>query len=103
MENQEQYYVVSLKHSSGGILTFWRESNAGYTTDLQQAGLYPKSVILKNLRYYHDGDNIAVSASKLKDEFKVRTTVETDINKVTAYILMAKNGVIEVVSKTGKP
>ncbi len=103
MENQEQYYVVSLKHSSGGILTFWREGNAGYTTDLQQAGLYPKSVILENLRYYHDGDNIAVSASKLKDEFKVRTTVANDFQKVRKYKLLSKKGLIELVSKNGKP
>lgn len=38
----QQYYIVSLKHTSKGdtALTFWGENGNGYTWSKQRAGLY---------------------------------------------------------------
>lgn len=38
----EKFYVLSLEHSRGGIATWWAPDSKGYTTDLQQAGIYDR-------------------------------------------------------------
>lgn len=69
------YYVISYKHSSNGILTFWRPKNAGYTTDLKQAGKYSDQEIADSFTYYNNGykagkrfivDNIAVPCHEVE-------------------------------------
>lgn len=44
MDDQQQYYIVSVKHTSAGdaALTFFCADNCGYTWHKKRAGLYSK-------------------------------------------------------------
>jgi hypothetical protein len=70
IEAEQQYYLISLKHSSGGHYTFWRADDKGYTNDLQQAGVYAESKVLKFLSHYHNGeDTVAIKCQDIKKFF----------------------------------
>lgn len=36
----KKYYLVSNKHTSGYVRTFWKPDGNGYTVNLDEAGLY---------------------------------------------------------------
>ncbi len=62
--NNHEYYVVSLKHTSGDRICFWRPNDAGYTEILSDAGKYSKEQIEDNQSYYNNGEaSIAVKVS----------------------------------------
>jgi hypothetical protein len=57
------YLIYSAKHSAGSELAvFWRPKAAGYTTDLDQAGRYPKDEVDVICRNSH-GENVPVAES----------------------------------------
>lgn len=45
MENNKQYYIISLKHTGTrqNIFTFWKPNDHGYCQIIEQAGLYAKN------------------------------------------------------------
>ena len=51
------YYIMSLYHSRGEVLTWWKPNNAGYTTSLAQAGRYSKAEIDGDCHYYNSVRN----------------------------------------------
>lgn len=50
------FYILSLDHTSGGVVTWWRPDNQGYTTDLNQAGRYTRRQVEAARSYYDNGD-----------------------------------------------
>lgn len=48
----QQYFIISLKHSTPDELVFWRADDAGYTTNPFLAGIYPQDRILSDITYY---------------------------------------------------
>jgi hypothetical protein len=42
-----RYFLLSLKHSQGSVLTWWGPNGCGYTTNLDRAGLYESEEALK--------------------------------------------------------
>jgi hypothetical protein len=59
-----QFYILSLKHSQGNFLTWWRPNKAGYCWSLDQAGIYDEATAKQvEDQTKHNGtrSNIAVS------------------------------------------
>lgn len=56
-----QYLILSLKHSPcDGLLMWWRPHNQGYTTRLEEAGMYMQSEINEAPDYYNNDSTMAV-------------------------------------------
>jgi hypothetical protein len=49
------YYILSLKWSSGHILTWWQPDRNGYTFSLDEAGRYTAAEVEADRKYYDDG------------------------------------------------
>ena len=57
----KEYFIMSKKWTKGdGIVAWWRPNGAGYTDDLNQAGIYDETEAMKISGSSH-GDNVAVS------------------------------------------
>jgi hypothetical protein len=71
-----EYYILSLNHSpADGCAIWWGPNDAGYTTNLMQAGKYPAEKVEASPNYYNDGTATrAVKCSEV--EAKVRLTVD---------------------------
>ena len=44
MIGSKLYYIVSNKHSDGYTRTFWGPGECGYTTNLEDAGVYTEDI-----------------------------------------------------------
>lgn len=55
LESYKLYRVWSIKHGC-----WWGSNNGGYTSDINQAGVYTHENIMKNQSYYNDGVNSEV-------------------------------------------
>lgn len=49
------YYIISLKYTTKKELVFWRSNDAGYTTIIQQAGIYSEEEVKAQPTYYNNG------------------------------------------------
>lgn len=83
------FFVISLVHSSDE-LTFWRSNDAGYTSDLNQAGVYSEKQIRENLNYYHNGDNISIPCDYFKTIIETQTKVYVSSGKNRSFIRKVK-------------
>lgn len=65
---EREFYVISLKHSGRReMFLFWRANDAGYTSDLDQAGRYTEEQIAADQRAYNNGtDTIAVACKSVE-------------------------------------
>lgn len=54
---ENNYVILSLKHSVGKTPCFWRPKNAGYTIYPWSAGIYTKEQVDADPNYYNDGAN----------------------------------------------
>ncbi len=55
-----EFYIVSLYHSAGDNILWWRPKNAGYTVALEQAGRYTQADLDAHPGYYQSERNMAV-------------------------------------------
>jgi hypothetical protein len=57
LQDEFQYYILSLKHSPGyaGKSLWWGPDDRGYVEDMNYAGKYTKEQIEENPEYYNDG------------------------------------------------
>lgn len=57
----DQFYILSLKHSPGpnGEAIWWRPAAAGYTPNLDDAGLYSLETVESDEGYYNNGETTA--------------------------------------------
>lgn len=53
---EQMYYLLSPKHSRGGLVLWWGPNNAGYFQSLDMAGKYSQSKIDSDPSYYDNGD-----------------------------------------------
>ena len=67
------YYLLSLKHSRGDYLTWWKPNRRGYTIDIREAGRYEDSEIETT---NSDGDPV------IKKQFFNRDTVAIPVEDV---------------------
>jgi hypothetical protein len=52
------YYILSLKHSPiGNHAVWWRPESAGYTTRLEEAGVFDETEIDVQPEYYNNGES----------------------------------------------
>lgn len=54
---ENQYIVISLKHSTVEITQFWKQSQHGYTVCPFFAGRFSKETIERNIQQFNDGLN----------------------------------------------
>lgn len=53
-----EFYILSLKWSSGeDCYRWWRANASGYTMFLESAGRYSEETVRGNLRYYNNGES----------------------------------------------
>jgi hypothetical protein len=70
------YHILSLKWSRDGVITWWQANNSGYTTWLENAGVYTAEQVAAKPDYYNDGESaLAVPVSAIA-EMRQRTIVE---------------------------
>lgn len=50
----DEYLILDLRHA-GDVLLWWAPDNCGYTTRIDRAGRYSRTVVEANLGYYNDG------------------------------------------------
>lgn len=75
-ENEEMFYIISIKWTVGEQLCFWRPNAQGYTNSLDEAGKYPKSKVYANERYYNNGyGSLAVPCETIHEKFRKRHIV----------------------------
>jgi hypothetical protein len=55
--SKDQFLILSLKWSKGGILTWWGPNNSNYVTDIDDAGRYTRDQVEKKASYYNNGDS----------------------------------------------
>lgn len=55
-ETEEGFYILSTKYSEGDYMTWWRPNNAGYTTRLDDAGVYTAEQVKAHPGYYNNGE-----------------------------------------------
>ena len=67
------YYLLSLKHSRGDYLTWWKPNRRGYTIDISEAGQYENAEIETTNR---EGDSV------IKRQFFNRDTVAIPVEDV---------------------
>lgn len=74
----DEFFILSLKWTrSGEAITWWREDNAGYTTDLQQAGRYPAAKVLERRSYYDNKvDTLAIPCEAAFSIARTRISVD---------------------------
>lgn len=79
------FYIMSLKWTSGDHITWWRPNNAGYTSDLAQAGVYSAEQVARAPDYYNNGkkDGTLAVPTKAAERF-VRPVMFVD-NSLNIY------------------
>ena len=62
------YYILSLKHSPAqGQALWWGPNDAGYTAQLERAGVYTEEAVAGNQSYYNNGESTrAIECSVVK-------------------------------------
>lgn len=71
-EARDGYYLASFKRSHDrGYVIWWMPDNAGYTTDLEQAGIYAEPVL-----GYHDSDDTVPVPVALIESLRVRRMID---------------------------
>lgn len=73
----DEFFILSLKWTRGSPVTWWRPDNAGYTTDLQNAGRYSRQEVEAHRSYYDNKtDTLAVPCSDAMLMATTRVSVE---------------------------
>lgn len=67
----EGFYLASFKRDGQGYLIWWMPNNAGYTSDLDQAGVYTELT-----PGYHDSDYTVPVPVRFIDQLRVRRMVD---------------------------
>jgi hypothetical protein len=103
-----KYVIISYKHSSRGELTFWRPNNAGYTTDIDDAGRYTQQEVIEHqstYNSYHEDqiDNVAVPEDLIAKLFRTRKITEADYRVYNALLgIIQKGGLVTSVELQDK-
>jgi hypothetical protein len=73
------YHLISYANSKSSYLYFWRDNHAGYTYNLEEAGVYTGDVIRKNLAHHHNGTKSTGvwSGSLYSEDYKSGVLVDT--------------------------
>jgi hypothetical protein len=86
IEGPMRYYILSLKHSQGSVLTWWGPNSAGYTVNLNHAGLYSqeaaKDIEVENM---HNGIRSAVAVPEEVAIENSHRAVGFEISILTAF------------------
>lgn len=97
MDRDKEYYVISLKWSTGDNVCFWRPNSSGYTEYPDEAGIYTEAQIEQHQDYYNDGeDTLAVEKSQLKELFTSHTIVKWNSTSIKSLKEAIKNKPMEV-------
>jgi hypothetical protein len=76
-QGETAYYLAAFQHGRwGGHVVWWRPGNAGYTNDLEQAGVYTQSQIESAPSYYDTGDTVPVPVAFVNRMARVRRMVD---------------------------
>jgi hypothetical protein len=65
------YYLASFKHQANGSVMWWMPNNAGYTPDLEQAGVYTELT-----PGYHDSEHTVPVPVSFINGLRVRRVVD---------------------------
>lgn len=69
--NHHEFYIVSLKHTKGQNMCFWRPNDAGYTEIIEDAGIYTEEQVKEHQSYYNNGESsIAVPVAIVKEHIR---------------------------------
>lgn len=79
----KKYIILSLKYSTPGEAVFWRENDAGYTTNPWDAGIYSQEKVLSSPKYYNNGvDAVAIELNHVGlDKAGFKCVVDLDFLK----------------------
>jgi hypothetical protein len=73
----KHYYLLSLKHSKNkNEYVWWQADDSGYTTDINQAGIYSEERINSRKRYYSNTGTMPVPV-EIVEQTKKMTIVPT--------------------------
>lgn len=76
----EQYYIICLEENAReGSLLFWRADGCGYTSSLEDAGLFDEEYAKKMNK---EGRDIALTEKQLKEISSIYTIVNCPIHRL---------------------
>jgi hypothetical protein len=76
-EEDECYLICTTELSREGTALFWKPEGKGYTSDVSQAGLFPKESA-ESIEMDTHKENVAVPKSKLSSYFTVYSVAAFD-------------------------
>lgn len=81
---EQLYYIVSIKHTRGEKVCFWRPNNAGYTEIINDAGKYTEEQVKSSQNYYNNFDSsIAVPCEVVTS--KILPYVPNEMNIMSIF------------------
>jgi hypothetical protein len=78
-KKEEEFYILSVEHTRGDFILWWKPQDCGYTTALDKAGRYAKSSVEERARYYNNGEKTLAIPCAIVDRMAPRHVIHTDL------------------------
>ncbi|WP_042424425.1 hypothetical protein [Geomicrobium sp. JCM 19039] len=76
------YYILSLKRTSGDVFTWWRPDCRGYTQDLNKAGIYTEEELQERPWYFSNENAMPVEVGIVDRSLKATVVINDSSNQI---------------------
>lgn len=89
------YYIISLKHSPiGNAAVWWRPNAGGYTTRLEDAGIFPQYTVEADPLYYSNGHSTMALECEEVEEHAWRSVEWTTAKELSQHPAIPNSPVV---------